>query len=88
MPLTYDELGLTGEERAVFDDPAGGRVFVYASDGSAVDLVAEYEPWAWSGVATDQGFVFKVGGVRETIVTSRDGRHGASRLPPGPAPPC
>ncbi|MCY4663661.1 MAG: hypothetical protein OXC00_03245, partial [Acidimicrobiaceae bacterium] len=81
MPLTYDELGLTGEERAVFDDPAGGRVLVYASDGSAVDLVAEYEPWAWSGVATDQGFVLKVGGVRETTVTSRDGRAWSEQTP-------
>ena len=38
----------------MFEDPAGlnGRVLVYASDGSTVELTAEYEGWAWSGVAT------------------------------------
>ena len=76
MSLTYDELGLTDEERATFDDPGGlnGRVLVYASDGSTVELAAEYEGWAWSGVATDEGFVLTVNGPQQTIVTSPDGR--------------
>ncbi len=74
MSLTYDELGMTDEERGVFDDPGGGRVLVYASDGSTVGLAAEYEGWAWSGVATAEGFILMVNGPRETIVTSPDGR--------------
>ena len=76
MSLTYDELGLTDEERATFDDSGGlnGRVLVYASDGSTVELAAEYEGWAWSGVATNEGFVLTVNGPRQTIVTSPDGR--------------
>ena len=74
MPLSYDELGLTGEERAVFEDPGIGRVLVYAGDSAAVELVAEYEGWAWSGVATGEGFILKVVGPPEMIVTSPDGR--------------
>ena len=74
MSLTYDELGLTDEERATFDDPGHGRVLVYASDGSNVELAAEYEGWAWSGVATDDGFILMVNGPRETMVASPDGR--------------
>ena len=76
MSLTYDELGLTDEERATFDDAAGlnGRVLVYASDGSTVELATEYEGWAWSGVATDEGFVLLVHGPQQRIITSPDGR--------------
>ena len=80
MSLTYDELGLTDEERATFDDAGGlnGRVLVYASDGSSdgstVELATEYEGWAWSGVATDEGFVLMVHGPQQTIITSPDGR--------------
>ena len=76
VSLTYDELGLTDEERATFDDAGGlnGRVLVYASDGSTVDLAAEYEGWAWSGVATDEGFALMVHGPQQTIITSPDGR--------------
>ena len=74
MSLTYEQLGFTAEEQAVFDDPGGGRVLVYAGDGSGVDVVAEYEGWAWSGVATDEGFILRVGGPSETILTSTDGR--------------
>ena len=76
MSLTYDELGLTDEERATFDDAGGlnGRVLVYASDGSTVELATEYEGWAWSGVATDEGFTLMVHGPQQTIITSPDGR--------------
>jgi hypothetical protein len=74
VSLTYDELSMTAEERGVFDDPGYGRTLVYASDGSAVELVAEHEGWTWSGVATDEGFILKVGGPVETIVASPDGR--------------
>ena len=74
LTLTYDELGMTDEERAVFEDASFGRVLVYASDGSTVELTAEYEGWAWSGVATAAGFTLKVYGPRETLITSADGR--------------
>ena len=74
MSLTYDELGMTDEERATFDDTGPGRVLVYASDGSTVELAAEYEGWAWSGVATDEGFVLMVEGPQQTTITSPDGR--------------
>ena len=74
LTLTYDELGMTDEERAVFEDAGFGRVLVYASDGSTVELTAEYEGWAWSGVATAAGFTLKVHGPRETLITSADGR--------------
>ena len=76
MSLTYDELGLTDEERATFDDAGGlnDRVLVYASDGSTVEPATEYEGWAWSGVATDEGFVLMMNGPQQTIITSPDGR--------------
>ena len=74
MSLTYDELGLTDEERATFEGPGFGRVLVYASDGLTVEMAAEYEGWAWSGVATDEGFALKVTGPRERLITSPDGR--------------
>ena len=74
MSLTYDELGLTDEERAVFDNSDGGRVLVLASDGGLAELVAEYEGWAWHSIATDEGFILKVDGPRETVITSTDGR--------------
>ena len=74
MSLTYDELGLTDEERATFEGPGFGRVLVYVSDGLTVEMAAEYEGWAWSGVATDEGFALKVTGPRERLITSPDGR--------------
>ena len=74
MTLTYDELGMTDEERATFEGPGYGRVLVYASDGLTVEMAAEYEGWAWSGVATDEGFALKVTGPRERLITSPDGR--------------
>ena len=74
MSLTYDELGLTDEERATFEGPGFGRVLVYASDGLTVEMAAVYEGWAWSGVATDEGFALKVTGPRERLITSPDGR--------------
>ena len=74
MSLTYDELGLTDEERAVFEGPGFGRVLVYVSDGLTVEMAAEYEGWTWSGVATDEGFALKLTGPREMLITSPDGR--------------
>ena len=74
MTLTYDELGMTDEERATFEGPGFGRVLVYVSDGLTVEMAAEYEGWAWSGVATDEGFALKLTGPRERFITSPDGR--------------
>ena len=73
LSLTYDELGMTAEERDLFEDPGLGQVLVYSSDGSTVELVATHEGWAWPGVASDEGFVLKVG-PQDTILTSIDGR--------------
>ena len=83
MSLTYDELGLTDEERAVFEGPGFGRVLVYVSDGLTVEMAAEYEGWAWSGVATDEGFALKLTGPRETFITSPDGRVWSEQTPLG-----
>ena len=83
MSLTYDELGLTDEERAVFEDPGFGRVLVYVSDGLTVEMAAEYEGWAWSGVATDEGFALKLTGPRERFITSPDGRVWSEQTPLG-----
>ena len=83
MSLTYDELGLTDEERAVFEGPGFGRVLVYVSDGLTVEMAAEYEGWAWSGVATDEGFALKLTGPRETFITSADGRVWSEQTPLG-----
>ena len=74
ISLTYDELGLTDEERAVLDDPGYGRVLVLAGDGSAAEAVAEYEGWPGSGYATADGFVLRVTGPKGAVVTSPDGR--------------
>ena len=73
LSLTYDELGMTAEERDQFEDPPLGSVLVYASDGSTVELVITFEGWAWPGVATDEGFTLKVG-PQQTVLTSTDGR--------------
>lgn len=81
--LTYSELGMTAEERDLFDDPRPGQVLVYSSDGSTVELVATYEGWAWRGLATDEGFILKVGSPAETILTSTDGRSWSEEPLPG-----
>lgn len=74
VSLTYDELGMTDEERAVLDNPGYGRVLLLAGDGSAMEAVAEYEGWPGSGLVTAEGFVLTVSGPEGAVVTSPDGR--------------
>ena len=80
ISLTYDEMGLTDEERAVLNDPGYGRVLLLAGDGSAMEAVAEYEGWHGAGLVTAEGFVIRVVGPPGAVVTSTDGR-GWSKLP-------
>jgi len=74
ISLTYDELGLTDEERAVLNDPGYGRTLLLTGDGSAMEAVAEYEGWPGSGVVTAEGFVLRISGPEGAVVTSPDGR--------------
>ena len=74
ISLTYDELGLTEEERAVLNDSGYGRVLLLAGDGPAMEAVAEYEGWPGSGLVTAEGFVLRISGPGGAVVTSPDGR--------------
>ena len=74
ISLTYDEMGLTDEERAVLDDPGYGRVLLLAGDGPAMEAVVEYEGRPGAGLVTAEGFVLRISGPGGAVVTSPDGR--------------
>ena len=74
LKLTYDELGLTEEQRAVLDPPGNNSVRLLWSDGSTLEQSGQYDGWGASGVATSEGFVVGVLGMTgATVVTSPDG---------------
>lgn len=74
ISLTYAELGLTDEERAVLDGTDYGRVLLLAGDGSAMEAVAEYGGWPAAAFVTAEGFVVRVIGPEGAAVASPDGR--------------
>lgn len=57
-------------------------MLILAGDGSTVELVAEYEGWARSGAATEEGFVLEAG-PQETVLVSADGRSWSELPYPG-----
>ena len=74
LKLSYDELGLTEEERAVLEPPGDNSVRLLWSDGSALEQVGQYGGWSAPGAATSEGFVVGVLGLTGvTVVTSPDG---------------
>ena len=74
ISLTYDELGLTDEERAVLDDPGYDRTLLLTGDGYVMEAVAEYEGRLVAGSAIAEGFFLRVIGPGAAVVTSPDGR--------------
>ena len=87
ISLTYDELGLTDEERAVLDDPGYDRTLLLAGDGSAMEAVAEYEGRVVAGSAIAEGFFLRVVGPGAAVVTSPDGRSWSEHPSPEFWPP-
>ena len=74
LKLTYDELGLTDEERAVLEPSGEISVRLLWSDGSAVEPVFQYDGWGGSGVATAEGFAVTAFGMTGAVIaTSPDG---------------
>ena len=74
LKLTYDELGLTEQERAVLDPPGDNSIRLLRSDGSTVELVFQYDGWGGSGVATAEGFAVTAFGMTGAVIaTSPDG---------------
>ena len=74
LKLTYDELGLTDEERAVLEPSGEISVRLLWSDGSAVEPVFQYDGWGVSGVATAEGFAVTAFGMTGAVIaTSPDG---------------
>ena len=74
LKLTYDELGLTDEERTVLEPSGEISVRLLWSDGSAVEPVFQYDGWGGSGVATAEGFAVTAFGMTGAVIaTSPDG---------------
>lgn len=81
LDVELGELGLTPEQLDDCDRYAEGRVVVLAGDRSAASRVAEFEGWATSAVATEEGFALVVANDREVRrLTSPDGQ-GWVRVP-------
>ena len=75
LTLTYEELGLTDEERTAFESRTG-RMLVLFSDGAEVaEVVAEDEARGFYPVATAEGFALGLlSWPQETVLISPDGR--------------
>ena len=74
LKLTYDELGLTDEERTVLEPTGDISIRLLWSDGSAVEPVFQYDGWGGSGVATAEGFAVTAFGMTGGVIaTSPDG---------------
>ena len=74
LKLTYDELGLTDEERTVLEPPGDISIRLLWSDGSAVEPVFQYDGWGGPVVATAEGFVVTAFGMTGAVIaTSPDG---------------
>ena len=75
IAVSYETLGLTDDQLAVLEDPLGdGRIWIFISDGSTVELAAEYEGWDAVGAATADRFALLIEGPQDRFITSDDGR--------------
>lgn len=80
LELRMDDLGLTADEQAVLSGPDSSRVNVLSSDGSTVELVAQYDGFGAVGVSTGYGFeltLFTDTGL--LVLTSPDGRRWSEK---------
>ena len=72
--FTFEELGLNPDQVAVLRDlGADGITRIFASDGSALDLVGAYSGWNTYGVVGADGFVLHVKGSTDLMLMSADG---------------
>ena len=72
--FTFDELGLTADQVDVLRNlGADSLTRVFASDGSAPELVGAYSGWNTYGIVAADGFVLHVAGSTDRLLTSADG---------------
>ncbi len=75
IAVSYETLGLTDDQLAVLEHPLGdGRIWIFISDGSIVELAAEYDGWGAVGAATADRFALLIEGPQDRFITSDDGR--------------
>lgn len=75
IAISYETLGLTDDQVAVLEHPFGdARIWIFISDGSTVELAAEYEGWDAVGAATADRFALLIEGLQDRFITSDDGR--------------
>ena len=75
IEVSYETLGLTDDQLAVLEHPFGdGRIWIFISDGSTVELAAEHEGWDAVGAATADTFALLIEGPQDRFITSYDGR--------------
>ena len=73
--VSYETLGLTDDQVAVLEHPFGdGRMWVFTSDGSTVELAAEYKGWDAVGAATAERFALLIEGPEDRFIESYDGQ--------------
>ena len=70
LVVGIEELGLTDEEVAALDGFESSRVSVLSSDGSTVELVAQYDGLVATGVSTGDGFELAIFAERDLLVLS------------------
>ena len=74
LEVSIEELGLTAEERAALGGVDSSRISILSSDGSIVELTAQHDGNAVTGLATGSGFELTIFGERDLLVlTSADG---------------
>lgn len=72
--VSVEELGLTTDELAALDGLGNIEISILSSDGSTVELTAQYDGNAVAGFAIRRGFELTVFGERDLLVlTSADG---------------
>ena len=75
IEVSYETLGLTDDQLAVLEHPFGdARIWVFTSDGSSMELAAEYQGWAAVGTAAADRFALLIEGPQDRFITSYDGR--------------
>ena len=73
--VDYEALGLTDDQVAVLEDPFDdARIWIFTSDGSTVEMTAEYKGWNAVGAATADRFALLIEGPQDRFITSYDGR--------------
>ena len=70
LEVSIDELGLTPEEQAALNGLENSRISILTSDGTTVELSAQYDGYGAIGFATERGFELTVFAERDLLVLS------------------